>query len=176
MSSTVPSAVTHLNCTANDITTGLPCPCREYHEAKNPDTNKPICCLECLHGQSVHQAPAQMADLITVDPAPAILVGTAEPQTHSDTGSGPSVNAILRGLLQVKTPAVKMAHKETNSGLQKAQLSTILSHSGKDQIKMKGKVCQEFCFRKWMKLTSVPSRGRGNGMTMLISSRLPRFL
>lgn len=100
MLSVASSTVLYLRCTANDAAAGLACPCCEYREASNPDPDKPICCLECLHGRSLHEVPTQTpSGMVTLEPSvqAEIVANTVmEPlQNDSATPQPTSVNMIL---------------------------------------------------------------------------------
>jgi hypothetical protein len=93
-------------CTAEDEDTGKRCPCREYREADNPDPNKPIRCVECFHGCSLHEKSANVNSIL-----------------HSLLG--PSAISSFKG------SSFEAAQKETNEGLKGSSASTSDSKSKK---------------------------------------------
>jgi hypothetical protein len=96
-------------CEAKDPETQRRCDCRQYREAENPDPDRPIRCLECFHGRSLH-------------------TGASEPPKKEDKYD---VRSILSSLVGSGTNATKgitttleTAQKETNEGLKKASGSS----------------------------------------------------
>ena len=78
-------------CTAEDEETGKKCPCCEYREAEKLDTGRPIRCLECFHGRSLHERSANVT---------SILQSLLGPTTSGSKGV-----------------SFEVAKKETNEGL-----------------------------------------------------------
>jgi hypothetical protein len=96
-------------CTATDEETGKKCECCEYREADHPDPDKPIKCLECFHGRSVHEKSANVTSIL-----------------HSLLGPA---TAGRKGV------SFEVAKKETNEGL-KGSLASSLDGKGKKKVRL----------------------------------------
>ncbi len=105
-------------CAAEDDESGKRCPCRAYREAEIPDPDRPIRCLECFHGRSLH-----------IKPNENLAIDNSAPSQAS------SVTSILRRLtgsdtFGTKSSTVDAARLETNEGLKRFK-NTNLAMKGK---------------------------------------------
>jgi len=107
-------------CEAIDMETQKCCECRQYREAENPVPDRPIRCLECLHGRSLHTRASELPKKEERYDVRSIL--------SSLVGSGAHTKGI--------TTTLEAAQKETNEGLKKASESSASGSKRKEKSKV----------------------------------------
>ncbi|KAG6822647.1 hypothetical protein H0H92_013078, partial [Tricholoma furcatifolium] len=112
------------------------CPCREYREAENPDPDRPIRCLECLHGRSLHEPrdserpTSSVLEQVHAVTVPQNPTSEASKESNNKSASSSEVNSILQKYLggsralesngsSTDTDVIQVARQETNKGMKR---------------------------------------------------------
>lgn len=128
-------------CTALDDDTGKQCTCLKAMLPNDPDPEKPLRCIECLHGPSLHHGPMGKE-------------------------AGDSVDDILRSLMKKpksggQSQVFKDAHKGSEAGLTKRSKES--SGKGKS-VKAKVRSSQPTQIHSILNISSINKwQGKGKG-------------